>query len=279
MLDLLGKTKEICQFLDVKPTRSKGQNFLVNSQIYEDIIKASDLKATDEVLEVGPGLGFLTVRLNKKVKRVVAVELDKKLAEYLLSGFGVSGGEKVKIIQEDVLRFNPQTEFRNDYKIVANLPYNISSIFLRQFLSNPKKPKLLVLMLQKEVAQRIVACPGEMSLLAVSVQHYCTAQIVKEVRAANFWPVPEVDSAIMKLKTKPNKFSPAEDKLFFRLVKAGFSEKRKMLKNNLQGGLILDAKKIREAMILVNLDVSVRAERLSLEDWYKLFAQLSKFMV
>ena len=91
--------------------------------------------------------------------------------------------------------------------------------------------------------------------------------------------VPEVDSAIMKLKTKPNKFSPAEDKLFFRLVKAGFSAKRKMLKNNLQGGLILDAKKIREAMILVNLDVSVRAERLSLEDWYKLFAQLSKFMV
>jgi len=279
MLDLLGKTKEICQFLDVKPTRSKGQNFLVNSQIYEDIIKASDLKVTDEVLEVGPGLGFLTVRLNKKVKRVVAVELDKKLAEYLVSGFGVSGEEKVKIIHEDILRFNPQTEFRNDYKIVANLPYNISSIFLRQFLSNPKKPKLLVLMLQKEVAQRIVACPGEMSLLAVSVQHYCTAKIIKEVKATNFWPVPEVDSAIIKLETRPNKFSPVEDKLFFRLIKVGFSAKRKMLKNNLQGGLVLNAKKIEEAMILAGLNVSVRAERLSLEDWYKLFAQLSEFMV
>jgi len=118
-----------------------------------------------------------------------------------------------------------------------------------------------------------------MSLLAISVQHYCTAQIVKEVKATNFWPVPEVDSAIIKLEIKPNKFSPAEDKQFFRLAKVGFSAKRKMLKNNLQGGLILDAKKIEEAMVSTGLNISVRAEQLSLEDWYKLFAQLSEFMV
>lgn len=279
MLDLLGKTKEICQFLEIKPAHSKGQNFLVNSQIYEDIIKASDLRSEDEVLEVGPGLGFLTVRLTKKAKRVVAVELDKNLAEYLSSGFGVSGEEKVKIIQEDILHFNPQTEFPNNYKIVANLPYNISSIFLRQFLSSPKKPELLVLMLQREVAQRIVAKPGEMSLLAISVQHYCAVQIVKEVKATNFWPVPEVESAIIKMVTKPNKFSLEEDKQFFRLVKVGFSAKRKMLKNNLHGGLIIEAKKIEEALVSVGLNISIRAEQLSLEDWYNLFAQLSEFMV
>jgi len=279
MLDLLSKTKEICQFLEIKPAHSKGQNFLVSSQIYEDIIKAADLEAEDEVLEVGPGLGFLTVRLAKKVKRVVAVELDRALAEYLFSGFGVSGEEKVKIIQKDILLFNPQTEFLNNYKIVANLPYNISSIFLRQFLSSPNKPKLLVLMLQKEVARRIVAGPGEMSLLAVSVQHYCRAQIVREVRATNFWPVPEVESAIIKMETRPNKFSSVVDKSFFRLVKVGFSAKRKMLKNNLQAGLAIEAKKIGEALVLADLNISVRAEQLSLEDWYKLFARLSVFMV
>jgi len=279
MLDLLKKTKEICQILEIKPARSKGQNFLVNNQIYEDIIKAADLNLNDEVLEVGPGLGFLTVKLAKKAKRVVAVELDKKLADYLLSGFGVIGQENVEIIQDDVLRFNPQAEFLHSYKIVANLPYNISSIFLRQFLSAPKKPGLLVLMLQKEVAERIVAAPGEMNLLAVSVQHYCEAEIIREVRATNFWPVPEVDSAVIRMKTKTIKFSVSEDKLFFRLVKAGFSAKRKMLKNNLRGGLVMDSNQVEKAMLVVGLNNQIRAEDLSLLDWYKLFAQVSKFMV
>lgn len=274
MKDLLKKTKEICRLFEINPARSKGQNFLVSSQIYDDIVKAADISNKDEILEVGPGLGFLTVRLAKQAKKVVAVELDNKLAAYLQAGFAAANQEQVKIINQDVLKFNPSLEFNDKYKIVANLPYNISSIFLRSYLSNPKKPEKIVLMLQKEVAQRIVAKPGEMSLLALSVQHYAEAKILQYVSAVHFWPEPEVDSAVIEIVLKNNLSDAFEDKKFFRLAKAGFSAKRKMLKNNLAGGLQLSPNKISRAFIKANILEKSRAEDLSLNDWYKLFAAL-----
>ncbi len=279
MKDLLKKTKEICRLFEINPERSKGQNFLISSQVYDDIVRMADIKNEDEILEVGPGLGFLTVRLAKQAKRVVAVELDDKLASYLQSGLAASGQEKIKVINQDILKFNPSLEFSNKYKIVANLPYNISSIFLRSYLSGQKKPEKIILMLQKEVAQRIVAKPGDMSLLALSVQYYSEVKILRYVNSYNFWPEPEVESAVIEIVVKDKSFNFTEDKIFFRLAKAGFSAKRKMLKNNLAGGLHLSPDKILTAFLQADILEKSRAEDLSLDDWYKLFAALRNFMV
>lgn len=279
MEDLLSKTREICRLIGINPKRSKGQNFLINEKIYNDIVKAADLKKTDEVLEVGPGLGFLTVKLKKEVARVVAVELDDELADYLKIGFGASDEEKVTVVNLDVLKFNLPAEFSGSYKIVANLPYNITSIFLRMVLSGNCRPELLVLMLQKEVAERIVAQPPDMSLLALSVQYYADAVIIKNVPAGNFWPEPKVDSAIIKIAVRQEAHNAEIDKLFFRMAKAGFSAKRKMLKNNLAGGLKIKPEIIINTLNKIGLDIKVRAEDLSLADWRKLFAELSAFMV
>lgn len=284
MSDLLARTREICRIFEIKPTHSKGQNFLINEKIYDDIIKAADLQPDDIVLEVGPGLGFLTAKLAAKVKQVVAVELDNKLAEYLQTGIDSQGIENVAIVNENILDFNLEAYFKKlslplKYKIVANLPYNITSIFLRRFLTAANRPDSLVLMLQKEVAERIAAAPPEMSILAASVQYFAVPQIIREVKAGNFWPEPKVDSAIIKIVVKSGDFDAKTIKDFFRIVKIGFSSKRKMLKNNLAAGLHLEPKIIEEALRSAGIAAAVRAEELLLEDWQKLFAALPPFMV
>ncbi|MFA5754358.1 MAG: 16S rRNA (adenine(1518)-N(6)/adenine(1519)-N(6))-dimethyltransferase RsmA [Patescibacteria group bacterium] len=279
MNDLLAKTREICRLFEIRPQHQKGQNFLINEKIYDDIVKAAGLEKSDLVLEVGPGLGFLTAKLAARVRQVIAVELDQRLANYLQIGIDTTDTKNVEIIPGDILRFNREKLAGQPYKIVANLPYNITSIFLRQFLSTPPRPISLVLMLQKEVAQRITASPPEMSILAVSVQYYATAEIIREVKAGNFWPEPQVDSAIVKITVKPQDFLPATDKKFFQMVKAGFSAKRKMLKNNLAGGLHLEPPIVIAALTQAGFDERVRAEELSVEDWQKLFAALTPFVV
>lgn len=280
MEDLAKRTKEICRLFEIKPNRSKGQNFLINERIYDDIVAAAQISKEDEILEVGPGLGFMTVKLAKQAKRVVAVELDKEIFSYLETGFNATGNNKVELINEDILRFNVLENFTGPYKIVANLPYNISSIFLRLFLSLYKgAPSSLVLMLQKEVVTRIIASPPEMSLLALSVQHYAQPEMIREVKAGNFWPEPKVDSALIKITLIPKKYNEKDDKLFFRLLKAGFSAKRKMLKNNLAGGLQLDPVLINKIFKEQNISQMTRAENLSLENWYNLFAALRQFML
>jgi len=286
MSNLLSEIREICRIYEIKPSRSKGQNFLINEKIYDDIIKCADLKETDTVLEIGPGLGFLTLKLAQRTKKVIAVELDNQLASYLQTGFDAQNMENVKIVNQDILKFNidDYVEGKSKYKIVANLPYNITSIFLRLFLSAYHKPESMVLMLQKEVAERIVSQAPDMSLLALSVQYYADAEIIREVKAGNFWPEPKVDSAIIKIiLKKPSKLTPEEqakeDKLFFRLAKISFSAKRKMLKNNLAGGLEIDQKIIIEILEKNKFNPLLRAEDLSLDDFLKLFAALRKFMV
>jgi 16S rRNA (adenine1518-N6/adenine1519-N6)-dimethyltransferase len=284
MSDLLAKTREICHIFEIKPAHNKGQNFLINEKIYDDIIKAADLQPDDIVLEVGPGLGFLTAKLAAKVRRVIAVELDEKLAGYLQTGIDSQDIENVSIINENILDFNLEDYFQKEnlplkYKIVANLPYNISSIFLRRFLTSVHRPEALVLMLQKEVVERIAAVPPEMSVLAISVQYFAVPQIIREVKAGNFWPEPKVDSAIIKITIKPQDFDAKTIKDFFRVVKIGFSSKRKMLKNNLAAGLHLEPKIIEEALQRAGIKPAVRAEELLLEDWQKLFAALPPFMV
>ncbi|MFA6393890.1 MAG: 16S rRNA (adenine(1518)-N(6)/adenine(1519)-N(6))-dimethyltransferase RsmA [Patescibacteria group bacterium] len=330
-MDLLRQAKKLCEIYKITPSRSKGQNFLINESVYTKIVQAADLDKNDIVLEVGPGLGFLTAKLAKAVKRVIAVELDDKLAQALNDGLDAHGIRNVEVINEDILKIKHSVILRElateesiidpssrpikcgaelrmtkGYKIVANLPYNITSIFLRKFLSEMEvKPESMTLLLQKEVAERIVAKPPRMSVLAVSVQFYAEPKIIRKVSNGNFWPSPKVDSAVIQLKVQSDflnvilsgakdlvngapdaRFFPREmrgqndgEKKFFRLVKFGFSSKRRMLKNNLAGGLKISNEEAEKALAAIGLNPKIRAEGLSVDDWIKLLGELNKYMV
>lgn len=277
-MDLLEKTKELCRLYNIKPARSRGQNFLIREEIYDEIVAVADLKPDDAVLEVGPGLGFLTVKLAKKAGRVIAVELDDRLAEVLRTGLLAQGIKNVEVINEDILKI-PNDKFPIS-KVASNLPYNITSIFLRKYLEADIKPELMVLMLQKEVAERIAAKPSKMSLLAVSAQFYARPEVIKLVSKEFFWPKPEVDSAIIKItpNDKPALIKEKE-KDFFRLVKFGFSAKRKMLKNNLAAGFKISQEQAENKITNAGFNPKVRAQELSVDDWLKLFSVFNKNVV
>ena len=301
-------TQKICRESNIVPARSRGQNFLISQDIYDYMVESADLSSDDTVLEVGPGLGFLTQRLALKAKKVIAVELDDNLTGILRKRLDKQGIRNVDIINKDILKFGIHDLERStdvkgakspigdlapgdliprdaeyDYKIVSNLPYNITSIFLRRFLSEvDKKPNIMVLMLQKEVAERVCAVPGRMSLLSVSVRFYAEAQILRKVGKENFWPRPQVDSAIIKLKVfdSPTSFSNGlGPKDFFRFIKFGFSAKRKMLKNNLSAGLHISQQEAEKKLKEGRFDPGVRAQELSVADWIKLFGIFFEKMV
>jgi len=291
-MDLLEKTKKICKDNNIKPARSRGQNFLISESIYDFIVDSANLSLEDNVLEVGPGLGFLTEKLAKKVKKLTAVELDDILVKVLRNRLGEQEIRNVEVINENVLDFKPAfTGVKplypqgfhpcESYKIIANLPYNITSVFLRKFLSSESRPKEMVLMLQKEVAERIVAKPGKMSLLAVSVQFYAEAEILKYVPKTDFWPMPEVDSAIIQLRIRNEelRIKERQEKEFFRLVKFGFSSKRKMLKNNLVSGYHEKEENILKIIKNCDFNLKIRAQELSLKDWFKLFGEIERNML
>jgi len=272
-VSLLEKTLKICQENNIKPVRSRGQNFLIQENVYDEIVEAADIKSDDVILEVGPGLGFLTEKLAEKAERVIAVELDDKLANILKFRLKKEGIDNIEVVNENILDIS-DSRFKTEgsvYKIVANLPYNITSVFLRKFLEADNRPESMTLMLQKEVAERIVAKPGKMSLLAISVQHYAKVEIVQNVSREDFWPSPEVDSAVIKISLKNKKVETIDEKGFFRIVKFGFSSKRKMLKNNLSACLKIDQEKVENILVKVGLKKTVRAQELSLENWKDLF--------
>jgi 16S rRNA (adenine1518-N6/adenine1519-N6)-dimethyltransferase len=274
-MNLLENTKEICKLYDIWPSRSKGQNFLVNENVYGEIISAANLTKDDVVLEIGPGLGILTAKLSEKAGKVIAVELDDKLAKYLQDGLKDSEVKNITVINENILDSNLKDEKFKDlfpkYKIVANLPYNITSVFIRRFLTAVHKPEEMILMLQKEVAERICAKPGDMSLLALSVQFFAEPEIITKVSKEDFYPAPQVDSAVIKIKVKSYKVeSDNEEKEFFRIAKFGFSAKRKMLKNNLAGGLHITPAEAENILVKAGFNPKARAEDLSVDDWKNL---------
>jgi len=290
-MDIANKTKELCRLYDIRPARSKGQNFLIEEKIYDEIVAAADIRPDDLILEVGPGLGFLTEKLAAKAGRVVAVELDKKLAEVLQTKIIAQKLNNVSVANEDILRFDLKNFsgglFRKQpYKIVANLPYNITSIFLRNFSEIEFKPEVMILMLQKEVAERIAARPPDMSVLSIALQFYSEPKIILEVPSENFWPRPEVDSAVIEIKL----LNPAAwrekyqtdyppEKEFFRLVRMGFAAKRKMLKNNLAAGLKISAAESEKILVKCGYNVKIRSQELSVSDWLILFANFRGFMI
>ena len=246
--------------------KSMGQNFLVNEGVLDKIVGASEIKSTDTVLEIGPGLGALTDKLIEKAGKVVAVEKDSRLASLLKLKVK---NNKLKVLDADILDVDPSKLMPKSYKLIANIPYYITGRIFKKFLEAENKPEVIVMLVQKEVAERICAKPGKMSVLAVSIQAYGEPEIVDIIKAGSFYPVPKVDSAIIKLKVKSRKYKVRE-KDFFRCVKHGFASKRKTLINNFSAGYQLDKDKVKDIIVSVGLNENTRAQELSLDDWEKI---------
>ncbi len=298
--------KEILKKQGIQPSKKLGQNFLINKKVLFKIINSADIAKKDTILEIGPGLGTLTLELAKKAKKVITVEKDPKMIEILKET--LKSFKNVKIIQGDILKYNFQFsisnleplrfarcnsfgikqsifnfQFSKKYKIVANLPYYIVSPVIRKFLESKYPPKEMFLMVQKEVAQRICAKPSKMSILAVAVQFYAEPKILFKVSKGSFWPQPKVDSAFLKIKpfSNPKEVNPD---LFFKIVKAGFSHPRKQLANNLSkelalsppNGLKLNKEQIKTLLLDIGIEPSIRAEALTIDDWIKLTKALAR---
>lgn len=271
----LSQIKLICTRHGIRPQKSKGQNFLFDQNIVKKIIAAAAIDKKDTVLEVGPGLGVLTGELIGVAGRLVAVELDQKLADFLQAEF--FDHQNFELVTEDILKINPEKIGLNNfgYKIVSNLPYSITARFLRIFLEQKIKPTQMILMLQKEVAERLSAQPGQMSLLALSAQFYSEPEILFLVSPSSFWPAPEVYSAVVRLKLK-EKLPKIDEKKLFRLARMGFASKRKQLQNNLSAGLHLKNEEVKNILISLGFDEKIRAQDLGVDDWIKL---AEKFLI
>lgn len=282
MAEVLQKiVKNLLKKYKIRPLKRLGQNFLIDKRVLRKIIAAANLSSKDIVLEIGPGTGILTQELAKKAKKVIAVEKDPKMVEILKEI--TKNLKNIKIVQGDILKISNfhfhliarqlQEAKRpvriSKYKVVANLPYYIVAPVLRKFLESKRPPKEMILLVQKEVGQRICAKPPNMSLLAISVQFYAKPKIISFVSKKSFWPQPKVDSAIIKLVISDKRLAISR-KLFFRIVRAGFSHPRKQIMNNLSKGLKIDREKIRRWLLQNKIQPEKRAEALTLKDWQKL---------
>jgi 16S rRNA (adenine1518-N6/adenine1519-N6)-dimethyltransferase len=250
--------------------KSLGQNFLQDVQALETIVSTAEIQSTDLVLEIGPGLGSLTRYLAVAAQEVVAVELDESLIPPLKAV--LAPYRNIRLIRGDILELSPhELNLEKEYIVAANIPYYITSAVVRHLLENDPKPRRLVLTMQKEVAQRICASPGDMSLLALSVQVYGKPRIAAYIPAQAFFPAPKVDSAVLCVDIYPAPLVKASSlDTFFRLIKAGFSQKRKMLRNSLASGLHLPPAEAASLLGRANIDPQRRAETLSIEEWEKL---------
>lgn len=267
--------KHILSRHNIDPKKSLGQNFLHDDALLSDIVVAASVDSGDAVLEIGAGLGALTRRLAQVAGRVVALELDQRLLPILKEQ--VSPFPNVEVVHADVLAHDPRTWFEGLYKVAANVPYYITGAILEHLLGGQAKPQAMALTVQKEVAQRITAEPGDMTLLAVSVQFYGRAQIARHISAGAFWPRPEVDSSILRFALDPAAaLSPSEESRFFRVVRTGFSQKRKQLQKNLRA---LGLKRHETVSLLesTGIDPRRRAETLSIQEWLKLYEALRRY--
>jgi len=263
--------------LGIRPKKGLGQNFLVDPVHLAHIVAAAGLTADDLVLEVGPGPGVLTDLIAAEAGRVVAVELDDRLIPFLRRRY--ADRPHVTIVHADILdvdvaallqeAFSSQPPVSSiQYKVVANLPYYVTSAAIRHLLEATAPPDLLVLTVQREVAERMVAQPPHMSLLALGVQFYCTGRIAGRIPAGAFYPVPKVESAVVRLDRRPEPAVPGvAAEQFFRVARAGFSQPRKQLRNSLAAGLKLAPVQVETWLSSVGIDPRRRAETLTIEEW------------
>lgn len=263
---LLAETRRLLRQSDLRARKGLGQHFLIDGGVLEAIIAAAELTPDDLVVEVGPGLGILTRELAQKAGGVVAIELDDKLAALLKKT--LASFNNVTIVNGDVLKIEPKELVGGrGYKVVANLPYYITSPVLRHFLEAEAKPEAMVVMVQKEVAEAIAAKPGDMSLLSVSVQFYGEPRIITIVPAESFYPAPKIDSAILKIDIYPEPKADVDEKGFFDTVRAGFAAPRKQLANSLAKGLGREKSAVLPFLQKAKIDPSRRAETLSIGEW------------
>lgn len=252
--------------------KSLGQHWLTDISALEAITEAAEIKPSDTVLEIGPGLGSLTSYLVDQAADVIAIELDEQLAAQLPSRVSAPN---LRIIQADIMQFNLE-ELPASYKVVANIPYYLTSNLLRRLAESINPPHMMVLLVQKEVAERICAEPGQMSLLGVSVQLYYQAELGMVVPKELFAPPPKVDSraVILTRHLKPL-FNELDSQKFFQVVKAGFSERRKKLRGSLSGGLGLTKTETDELLRRAGINGDLRAQNLNLEQWHELYKELN----
>lgn len=266
---------------DLRPSKGLGQNFLVNQSALTNIVTAAELTHDDTVLEIGAGLGTLTERLAQAAGRVIAVEIDERMVGVLRDT--LSGFDNVTLIQGDILSFDPTDLVKTaagqpttHYKVVANLPYYITSAALRHLLEARTRPCRMVVTVQREVAERIVAQPGEMSVLSVSVQFYGRPQVLFRIKPGSFYPAPGVESAVVRVDTHDTPPVDVEDTdAFFRVVKAGFAQRRKQLRNTLASGLHLPPEDVASKLQQAGIDPRRRAQALSLEEWARVTRALA----
>lgn len=255
----------------MRPNKSFGQNFLIDRAVLQQMVETAELAAADQVLELGAGTGVLTRELARQARRVVAVELEQDMLRLLAKT--TSDFANIELVARNLLYLDPREIFgQNRYKLVANLPYYITAPTFRHFLESANPPGLLVVMVQYEVARRIVAEPGNLSLLGVSVQFYGQPRLIARVPARSFYPAPKVDSAILRVDVHAQApLTPGEREGFFRVVQAGFSERRKQLHNSLAHGLHRKDEEIRGWLTAAGIEINRRAETLSIEEWLKLW--------
>ena len=254
----------------LKPSKGLGQNFLADPIALDRIIEAAGIESSDTVLEVGPGLGSLTRLLAAKTSRVVAVEIDRKMVAAL--GDLLKDFDNVELVQADILEVELGKLFpTGNYLVAANIPYYITSALLRHLLEAPNPPTRLILTVQNEVAARICAKAGNLSLLALSVQVYGRPIIAAKIPAGAFYPAPKVDSAVVRIDLFPEPLIPQDQlKTFFRLIKAGFSQKRKTLRNSISAGMGWSTAQTEMLLANAGIDPQRRAQTLSIDEWQEM---------
>ena len=270
---LMEHPRTILDRFGLQPKQSLGQNFLWDENILNRIIQAAPMMEADAILEIGPGLGHLTEQLARKVKRVVAVELDKRFLPILAERMAAT--DNVEIIHGDILDQDLGSIFPTGrYHAIANVPYYITGAILRHLMEASRRPTSVVLTVQKEVAQRMSAAPGAMSLMAVNVQRFGKVDLVGTIKAGNFWPRPDVDSAIVRIDLRDGPTVPlANDKRFMQIVKAGFAQKRKMLRKNLRS-LGISQAVLARSFERSGVSGSRRAESLAMHEWQALISAI-----
>lgn len=265
----LDELKTLLQNKGLWAKKGLGQNFLIDEKALEAIVDAGDLKNSDNVIEVGPGTGFLTERLVSKVNKLTSVELDKDMVGILEEKFEDVGN--LEIVNSDILNYEVTLD---DYKVIANIPYYITSPLLKKFLQAKKKPTVIVVLVQKEVAEKVCGQTGK-SLITIETQLFGKPEIVDIVPSNSFYPAPKVDSAILKIEVHEKPLIEEEKmKDFLRLVKFGFSQKRKKLANSLSAGLHMKPAEVRELLVEVGIEPDIRAESLAIEDWEHLLTKI-----
>lgn len=250
------------------PKKSLGQHWLHDEASLNAMLIAGEVASEDVILEVGPGLGTLTKKLCEAASRVIAVELDDILAANLASKVPA---KNLEVVHESILDFDTST-LPKGYKIIANIPYYLTSNLIRIMLESPNPPSVMVLLIQKEVAERVVAGPGSMGILSVATQFYAETALKEEVPAKLFTPPPKVDSQILQLKLRSEPlFEDVDTAQFFKIVRAGFSEKRKKLRSSLSGGLQISKTDADAVIEKAGISLNARAQELTLEQWHQLY--------